>query len=123
MPPAPPRAEATSAVPLWFGVLAGPIAWTVHLLLSYALLPLACASGLLILLHAVTLATALVTAAAGFVAYRRQSEPGTDDRGGVRGPSTGYVRFMARSGVALSALFLFVILLEGLPVFFLGPCW
>lgn len=107
---------------LWFGVLAGPLAWTVHLLLSYALLPVACSTGIGWVLHAVTLLTAGVTAWAGLVAYRRWQRHRDDPRDGVRGPRSGWRRFMALSGVALSALFFVVILLEGLPVAIVSPC-
>ena len=107
---------------LWFGILAGPLAWTVHLLLSYALLSLACSTGLGWILHAVTLLTAALTGWAGLVAHRAWQRHRADPRDGVRGPRSGWRRFMALAGVVMSALFFAAILLEGLPVAILSPC-
>lgn len=114
-----PPARRVSRWALWFGVLAGPLAWTAHLLLSYPLVYVACGVGWwgMALLNAITLATALLAVAGGVVGWRswRRAGPGAD-------PPAGSVRFMGRSGVLLSALFLFAILLEGAPNLALSPC-
>jgi hypothetical protein len=123
MPTAPPRTELASTLGSWFGASAGALAWTAHLLISYALQPAACATGLTIILHAVTLGALLVTAAGGVVAYRdwragRAAEPTNSGRQEV-----GHRWYMGLSGVLLNALFGFATLLEGLPVAFVNPCW
>jgi hypothetical protein len=122
MSAAPRRAEAQSTLPLWFSLLAGPLAWTAHLLLSYALVAVACATGQTIILHAVTALTLAPTAWAGVVGYRAWKEHRNGERGGSRS-GAGYRPFMALSGVLSSALFFYVILLEGLPVVLVSPCW
>jgi hypothetical protein len=123
VPTAPPRTGPASMLGSWFGVSAGALAWTAHLLISYALRPLACATGLTIILHAVTLGALVVTAAGGVVAYRdwragRAAEPTGSGRQQI-----GYRWYMGLSGVLLNGLFGFATLLEGLPVAFVSPCW
>ena len=106
---------------LWFGLLASPIAWALHLTLSYPLVPVVCAAGWELLLHAITAATALVALAAGWVSWRSLQQIREDPEAvPVQARSRG--RFMAVSGLLLSALFLLVILVEGLPVFLLSAC-
>jgi hypothetical protein len=103
-------------------LLLGPLAWTAHLLLSYPLLPVACGLGGPLLLHGVTLATALPTAWALRVAWRRWRATRDDPRSGTTGVATGNRPFMAFSAILMNGVFLFAILLEGLPPFFLSPC-
>ena len=94
-----PRPEgAQDTLPLWFSLLAGPLAWTAHLLLSYALVPLACATGLTIILHAVTALTLAPTAWAGLVGYRLWKQHRNDEQGGAPG-GAGYRPFMALTGM------------------------
>lgn len=109
--------------PLWFGLLGGPAGWTAHLLLSYPLVPLACATGLRLILHAVTLVTVGIIVAAAVVAWRSWQRLGAPNGGGDGAElADRWQGFMALSGVLLSLLFLFVTLAEGLPVFFHDPC-
>ena len=119
---APTRAGEIGTLPLWFGFTAGALAWTVHLLLSYAILPIACASGTAWILHAVTLGTLLWTALGGLVAYRAWKSSPPEQPGSTRGPATGFRHHMALYGLLLNVLFGFAIVLEGLPVAILSPC-
>ena len=118
----PSRTGETGRPKLWLAVSAGALAWTAHLLVSYALLPLACATGLAWILHAVTLATLLATAAGGWAAY--QAWVRYRDRAGPSpgGREAGYQQYLGLSGALLNALFGFAILLEGLPVAIVSPC-
>ena len=100
-----------------------PLAWSVHLLLSYALVALACTTVNVWMLHAVTVGTLAPTLLAGLVAYRAWKRHRADAGRAVRGPASGWQRFMALSGLLLSGLFGLAILLEGLPVVVLSPCW
>jgi hypothetical protein len=112
---------AASTRRLWIYVAVGPVAWTAHLLVSYLLLPVACATGLTVLLHMVTLLTALPTAAAGALALGAWLDLTTAAPGAERG-SGRQRQWLALAAVLLDALFLLVIVLEGIPNFFLGPC-
>ena len=126
------RGPGVGLSPLWFGVLAGPIAWSVHLLVSYTLVTLVCkagfhgsmilgVSGVGVLVAFVTLMPALVTLYAGTVAYRTWRRTGggaliaADQRDE---PSS----FLALSGVVLSGLFFLAIVLAAVPAFVLPPC-
>lgn len=121
------RARHRRTGALWFALLGGPAAWTVHLLASYPLVPLACRLQTTLPLNLVTLCTALVSAAAaatGGVAWRRLRRVGagdpTVDRGGDIG---GRALFMASAGAILGVFFLWVILVEGMPPILVGdPC-
>ena len=107
-------------LPLWFGVLAGPLAWTAQLLLSYLLDALSCRGGLgdvRLLLHAVTLLTALVALWGIRVAWVRWRGAPTD-----LDPPPGRVHAMGMAGVALGAIFLTAIVAGGIPSLVLPPC-
>jgi hypothetical protein len=106
---------------LWFAVFVGPTAWTAHLLLSYFLVPLACATGGTLLLHLITLACALAPLAGAVVALRGWGQVERADTAHPEEQPSAR-SYLALVGFLLSALFLFVVLVEGLPPFFLSPC-
>jgi hypothetical protein len=120
-PPGMGAPSAPTPARLWFGLLAGPIAWSLHLLVSYALVSVVCATGLMILLHLVALVTALVALAAGVVAWRCWQATGAREPASRRGRVSRRA-WMAFSGVVLSGLFLLSILVGGAASFFLSPC-
>src|SRR5689334_13208309 len=91
-----------SPLPLWTGILAGPIAWALDLELSYALVHWICATQQVQVLHLFS-ATALMITAAGFAiswrALQQATHAATTDRGErVRAAS------MALLGLASSVL-------------------
>ena len=102
------------------GLYAGPIAWLVSLQVKYALVPWICAHQVQ-LVHPVTLASALISIAGGFLSWRAWSRaspgPPADRSGGGR-PH----RFVALMGVLAAALFTLVILLQGAAAFVLQGC-
>ena len=120
----------------WFHLLGGPILWSAHFLVSYAWVEFACRVSLLVLDSTIlgltvlswsvlilTILAVLATVYVGWSAYRswlriRESKE-TDELASWGVESR---RFMALSGILLSALFSLVILLSGLPVLVLGPC-
>src|SRR4051812_42653936 len=57
-------------VALWFGLLAGAVAWSAHELLSYAFVKVACEFGVSGVLHVFTLATLLLAGLGAVVAFR-----------------------------------------------------
>lgn len=116
---------------LWFGVLGGAIAWFVHLVLVYTLAEAACITGFpwftvlgfhgaLLLIVIVTLLTLAVTVASGVVAYWNRQL--LDAGGSIPPLNRGASKQMVRSGVYLSVFFVFLILVETLPIFFMRPC-
>jgi hypothetical protein len=114
-----PPAGTRITLALWTGVLLAPTAWVAHLLGSYAVATVGCEAPSFAL-HAITLASLGAAILGGVIAWRTsqhlQEGPDVDpDRLGRR-------RFMGWGGVALSALFIFVIAVEAVPSFLLRPC-
>ena len=100
---------------LWTGILAGPLAWTVQLSLSYPLAQLACHAGIASqhprALHAISAAALLTVVAAGLLAstlWRR----GVHER----------QRFMALLGVLSCILFALVVVATWVPSFIVHNC-
>lgn len=113
---------------LWFGVLGGAIAWLIHLLLSYAIAEFGCVSpfretrlwglsGVAWLESAASVLSVTLAMAAVVVAQRNKRYI-PDDADVVQFESSDPRAFMARSGVLASALFLFIILVQTLPIFY-----
>lgn len=117
---------------LWFVGLAGPVLWTVQLLMSYLLVSLACRTGITggeilgiagihVLLIGIMLGLALVVLYAGVTAFRIARRIGTREESGAMAILTRR-RFMAFAGVLYSLLFAVGIIWFGLPAFFVSPC-
>lgn len=112
---------------LWFGILAGPTAWTVHEIASYAIAAESCgragelgAAGWFGLVGIDVLAAAL-TAAALRVAYgvfRAASGGGRI----TAAEGWGRVEFMAMAGVFTSALLLLNIIYFSIMPLLIDPC-
>lgn len=106
---------------LWFGFLGGPLAWYLHLNISYALVRLICQTGDTMLLHLTTFATFLVALAALLMAvrsWRRLQGPESTRGAGTAGRS----RFLALGGIALSGFFALILLVAWIPDFVIDPC-
>lgn len=106
---------------LWFGVMAGPVSWYLHLNVSYALVRKICETGDVWLLHLTTLVTLTPALAGVFVAWRcwrRLGEPGVAAGAGTLGRS----RFMALGGLGLSGFFTLVLLVAWIPDFLIEAC-
>ncbi len=116
--PAPP----TGLVPLWFTLLGGHAAWTLHLLLSYFLVSLACLpgpdfqlfgrGGYLLLIALLTVATTGLALGATIIGWHAWRRNGADNWPG----------FLAFVGMLLSGLFLATIIMQTAPLFFLDLC-
>jgi hypothetical protein len=116
---------------LWFGLLGGPVAWTAHLMLAYAIAEFGCVSPFghreLLGLTAVTwglLGVSAVTLAVAVAATRvaRRARESAPEPGGPHadGPPTGY---LAASGLYLSGFSAFVILVQSVPIlYYLRDC-
>jgi hypothetical protein len=118
--------EPVSHWSLWFGMLGGAGAWALHLVVSYSLVPAACAAGLGYLFYVGIAGCAGIALGALFFAWRgwnltRDLPEDTRNGNGARLISNR-VRFMAISGLALSAFFLMVILAQSVPVIMQDPC-
>ena len=106
---------------LWFGILAGPLAFLLNLQLSYMLVHPVCVMAPRIILHLVPAGALLLTASGGVSAWRNWQRTGqaeSSQAGGVLPRS----RFMAGVGLLTSGLFILVIVAQWLPNFILTPC-
>ncbi len=124
---------AVTNLRLWFGAMGGAVAWTLHLLLAYAVAEFGCISpfrevrflgfsGVAWLEVLLTLVMLVIAILASLVAKRNSKA------------LTGHVKandleshdarvFMARSGVLTSRLFVFIIMVQSLPIlFYLREC-
>jgi dolichyl-phosphate-mannose--protein O-mannosyl transferase len=110
-----------SPLPLWAGILAGPVAWALDLSLSYALVKWTCASRQPMLMHALP-AAALAMVATGavlsFIALRRTSGDTPTDGG----HPVARARFMAILGLTVCALFALTIVAGTIPWWVLDAC-
>jgi hypothetical protein len=105
----------------WIGILGGPLVWLVFLQLNYMLAPSACLSQNKVMLGIVTVVALFGTVAPAFAAWRawhHTGATGQTEEGGAIGRS----RFMALSGIGLSARFALVVLASAIPIIFLGAC-
>jgi hypothetical protein len=128
-----PRPEVLGAFLLVFAFFAGPVAWSLHLVVEEILVSSACSTGLggfrsfliggysgwEIVLLLVTLLLLMVSLVADIIAFRawRTSGLGT----GVTG-FENWGAWMALSGILLSTLFLIATVMAGIPIFFLSGC-
>jgi hypothetical protein len=117
------RAEPAGERPggLWFGMLAGPLAFLVNLQVMFLMVPYACFHGWRTGLFAFPLAMAALSIGAAAVAWRNWQRNGREWPGEQGGPQPRS-RFMAAVGVALSAMMLLVVIAHWLPVFFVDAC-
>jgi hypothetical protein len=122
------RAEGRGSALLWFGVLGGPAAWSVEIIVGYGVEEIACSAGsaseeiegvgvepIIVLL---TIFLGAVAAAAGLLAFgclRRL-------RASREGAAGGRAEWMAIAGIATSAIFLVLILVNLFSVVYLGVC-
>jgi hypothetical protein len=118
--------EAKAHVPggdatLWFGLLAGPVAWGAQLQLVYVLATPVCAGDSSMLLHVTSLALLFLAFAGGAVAWRAHLVAGPDEARLASEPA-GRTSFMAMLGLLSSALFALTIVAQWLAVVFLDPC-
>jgi hypothetical protein len=118
------RDERHRLAALWGGILIPPTAWMLHLLVAYLLVTLACLSNwsagvLALLLHGLTVALILLTVGSTLLAWRAgHAAPATGDTAAARERRA----FMVHVALALSALFVLLILAGDVPNFFVAPC-
>lgn len=121
---------------LWFGLFGAPLAWSLQLLLGYALVAHSCfpatdprmtpaSGGLWTVVLIAGVVAAVVAAAAAVTAWRswrltRYEHHGDDHV--LLEAEEGRTRFMALAGMLLSAIFLFGIVMNALPLFLVSPC-
>lgn len=108
---------------LWFGTLGAPMAWFVHLIVVYVLVPVTCAISGPVGMYVASVALVTVALAGGYVALESWREMSEEERGNLVGEMEGTRKgFMIYGGLLASGVFLLAILLAIIPIFFLDPC-
>jgi len=108
-------------LPLWTGILAGPVAWAFDLEASYAVVKWVCRTrhaGVLSLITIASLAVVAVGAVLSWSALTRTSNDVPTDGGRPRQRA----HFMAVLGLASAALFTVQILAGAIPRWVLDAC-
>jgi hypothetical protein len=108
-------------LPLWTGILAGPLAWAFDLMASYAAVKWVCHTnryGVLQLITIASLAVVIGAAAMSWTAWMRTTPDVPTDGGRPRQRA----RFMAVLGLASSGLFALQILAGAIPQWVLDAC-
>ena len=129
-------AEPVSRRAMLFALFGSPVAWTLHLLGSYLIVSISCAtswSGMRIAVGVFTAVCAVAAVVSGVLALRgwRRSretlrsdrEPGVpeswDARMGERGAR---IVFLSVTSLFMSIVFTYLIVLQGLPPLFTAAC-
>jgi hypothetical protein len=126
------RRPVLSTSSLWFGALAGHVAWTAQLLLTYFVVSLACSVrpagspilGLNVaqpLMLGLTVLPAVVAVAATILAFLGWRAAGPDAQARESG-ADGWRGFMGLFGALLSGLFVALILVTGVSLLVVRPC-
>ncbi len=120
--------RSTRSFPLWFGILAPPLAWLTHLVLGDLVYELGCGPAMRskaifgLSLHTWTVATTIallaVTVLAGVLAFRALRQLRAQSDGGSLDRATA----MAFVGVASSVLYAAILAFGLLPSFVLLEC-
>ena len=108
-------------LPLWSGIIAGPMAWAFDLMASYAVVKWVCHTrnyAVLPLITIASLAIVIVAATISWNALRRTTNDTPTDGGQPRQRA----RFMAVLGLALCGLFALQILAGAVPHWMLDAC-
>ncbi len=108
-------------LPLWTGILAGPIAWAFDLMASYASVKWVCHTQRYAVLPLITIASLVIVIAAAAISWtalmRTANDAPTDG-----GRPRQRARFMAVFGLASCALFALQIIAGAIPHWVLDAC-
>jgi hypothetical protein len=113
--------EPRHHVRLWLALLTGPVAWMIGLVAKYAVVPFACGSTNTWSLHAISIATLIITLIAGFVGWQVWQRAGREWPSESATPMAR-TRFMAVMALMSSALFALAIVAQWLSSAYLNPC-
>jgi hypothetical protein len=132
------RGAPVGLAPLWFGLLGGPVAWTLQLLVDYPLVAHYCFPDAakrivptidsLHLLVIIVSALALAVAIAALLTALRSWRVAGGEFGNARvdlveaAPPPGRVRFMALGGILASGLTIIGIVIHAGFILTLAPC-
>jgi len=105
----------------WAGVLAGPTAFAIDLLASYALVKWICGSQHTSVLHLITLGALLMIAGGGFASWTALAAT-PEQASSDGGHPADRARFMALLGLTMCAFFAIVVIANAVPRMVLDAC-
>jgi hypothetical protein len=113
-------ARTGKSLDLWLAMVGGPASGMLMVWINYPLVDRACVAGNRLWLHASSFVFLLIALTAGFLAWRFYDRVGDYPltEGGVMPRS----RFMALVGLFTAGLAVIEIVMQWIPVFFLGSC-
>ena len=131
-----PAVRTVTPSALWFGLFGAPVAWSLQLLASYALVAHGCypdaepmtipvVPGLKTLVLGTGVAALVVALLAGGSAWRSWRATPQEHGGGHEAlleAGEGRTRFMALAGMLLGAVFALGIVMNVVPLLLLRPC-
>jgi heme/copper-type cytochrome/quinol oxidase subunit 2 len=109
-----------TSIGLWFGVLGGPIAALCNVMTDYPAVDRACVNNSTAVLHVLTVVFLVVALSAGWTAwsFRQRAGDVSSTAGGVLPRS----QFMGTLGIMTASVAVFGMILQWIPIFFLGAC-
>jgi len=110
-----------SPLPLWTGILTGPIAFAGNLTATYALVKWVCATDREGVLHLISFVALLLVVGAAWISWiaLKRSPAGVETEAGT---PEARAHFMALLGLASSAFFIIVIVANAYPQWVLDAC-
>jgi hypothetical protein len=120
-PLAPSPSSPANLFALWWGILIGPLAWAADLGISYPIVHLLCEFNHAWGFHAITVCM-LALAISGTLVARHELGLVSRVPGEKLPRPIERSRFMAQLGIAVSVLFIIVILAESVPKLGISPC-
>jgi uncharacterized membrane protein SirB2 len=103
----------------WTAIVVPIAAWTVHIVALASIVQFVCEHpGLEWIMHTLTVVLALVCVGCLALAWRTARLPNGEDAGST----TANLRFLSHVGLAVAAVNLLLIVVEGSYVFFIDPC-
>jgi hypothetical protein len=113
-------ARTRTSLGLWFGALGGPAAGLANVLVSYPAVDRACVNDSSLVLHVLTILFLAVAIVAGLTAWRLRERVGDwPSTGGGMLPRS---RFLGTLGILTASVAVFGIILQWIPIFFIGAC-
>jgi hypothetical protein len=112
--------RSRTSLALWFAMLGGPAAGLTNVMISYAAVDRACVNDSSIILHVLTLLFLVIAVLAGVTAWRLRQEIG--ERESTAGGLLARSHFMTTLGLLSAGISFFAMILQWIPIFFLGAC-
>lgn len=125
-----PRAGVVPLPRLWFGIFAGPAAWALQTIIDYALVAHFCypddspvsapafggARGVALLVSLLMLVVVLLSLMTAYRSWSATRHGHDNEHHELLEVGEGRARFMAFSGVLVSIVFLFAVIMNALPL-------